>query len=88
MIYVVQRLTKERFPGAVVVPEMSTGATDGLFTRNAGIPTYGVSAIFFGQLEPSRAHGQDERVGMKAFHDSVEFWYAMVKQLTSARVSP
>ena len=43
---VVQRITKERFPCAVVVPEMSTGATDGLFTRNAGIPTYGVSAMF------------------------------------------
>ena len=85
---VVQRLTKKRFPGAVVVPEMSTGATDGLFTRNAGIPTYGVSAIFFEQLEPSRAHGQDERVGVKAFRDSVKFWYAMVKQLTSPRVSP
>ncbi len=85
---VVERLTKERFPGAVVVPEMSTGATDGVFTRNAGIPTYGVSAIFFEQLEPSRAHGQDERVGVKAFHDSVAFWYSMVKQLASPVVTP
>jgi acetylornithine deacetylase/succinyl-diaminopimelate desuccinylase-like protein len=85
---VVERLTKERFPGAVVVPEMSTGATDGLFTRNAGIPTYGISAIFFEQLEPSRAHGQDERVGVKAFHDSVEFWYRMVKQLASPAITP
>jgi acetylornithine deacetylase/succinyl-diaminopimelate desuccinylase-like protein len=85
---VVERLTKERFPGAVVVPEMSTGATDGLFTRNAGIPTYGISAIFFEQLEPSRAHGQDERVGVKSFHDSVEFWYRMVKQLASPAITP
>ncbi len=85
---VVERLTKERFPGAVVVPELSTGATDGVFTRNAGIPTYGVSAIFFEQLEPSRAHGQDERVGVKAFHDSVAFWYSMVKQLTSPALTP
>ena len=85
---VVERLTKERFPGAVVVPEMSTGATDGLFTRNAGIPTYGISAIFFEQLEPSRAHGQDERVGVKAFHDSVDFWYRMVKQLASPAITP
>ena len=60
---VVQRITTARFPGAVVVPEMSTGATDGLFTRNAGIPTSGVAATFLEQLEPSRAHGQDERVG-------------------------
>ena len=85
---VVERLTKERFPGAVVVPEMSTGATDGLFTRNAGIPTYGISAVFFEQLEPSRAHGQDERVGVKAVHDSVDFWYRMVKQLASPAMTP
>jgi acetylornithine deacetylase/succinyl-diaminopimelate desuccinylase-like protein len=78
---VVERLTTARFPGAVVVPEMSAGATDGLFTRNAGIPTYAVSSIFFEQGEPSREHGQEERVGVKAFHDGVAFWEAMVKAL-------
>ena len=85
---VVTQLTNERFPGAVVVPEMSTGATDGLFTRNAGIPTYGVSSIFFEQTEPSRAHGQDERVGVKAFHDAVAFWYSMVKSLATRPLTP
>ncbi|MBI3789606.1 MAG: M20/M25/M40 family metallo-hydrolase [Gemmatimonadetes bacterium] len=82
------KLTNERFPGATVIPEMSTGATDGLFTRNAGIPTYGVSAVFAEQGEPSRAHGQEERVGVKAFHEAVEFWYEMVKQLGTASLTP
>ncbi len=85
---VVTTLTTERFPGAVVVPEMSTGATDGLFTRNAGIPTYGVSAVFFEQAEPSRAHGREERVGVKAYHDAVAFWYSMVKTLGTSTVVP
>ena len=31
----VETLTKAMFPGAIVVPVMSTGATDGLFLRNA-----------------------------------------------------
>lgn len=84
----VEAQTKAQFPGAAVVPEMSTGATDGLFTRNAGIPTYGVSAIFFEQSEPSRAHGREERVGVKAFHDAVAFWYSMVKSLTTPQVTP
>jgi acetylornithine deacetylase/succinyl-diaminopimelate desuccinylase-like protein len=77
----VERLAAEMWPGAAVVPEMSMGATDGLFTRNAGIPTYGVSAIF---SDPNdvRAHGRDERVGVKAFHDAAEFWYRLVKTLT------
>jgi acetylornithine deacetylase/succinyl-diaminopimelate desuccinylase-like protein len=85
---VVTQVSSQHFPGAVVVPEMSTGATDGLFTRNAGIPTYGIGAVFFEQLEPSRAHGQEERVGVKAFHDGVAFWYSMVKQLGTNPVTP
>ena len=84
----VTTLTAERFPGAVVVPEMSTGATDGLFTRNAGIPTYGVGALFFEQAEPSRAHGQEERVGVKAYHDAVAFWYSLVKSLATKHILP
>lgn len=85
---VVDRLTRTRFPGATVVPEMSAGATDGLFMRNAGIPTYGLTAIAFEQSEPSRAHGQEERVGVNAFHAAVRFWYEMVKSLTTPSVTP
>ncbi|MBY0489521.1 MAG: M20/M25/M40 family metallo-hydrolase [Gemmatimonadaceae bacterium] len=88
LMTVVERLTRAQFPGATVVPEMSTGATDGLFTRNAGIPTYGLSAIAFEQREPSRAHGQEERVGVNAFHAAVRFWYDMVKALTTPSVTP
>jgi acetylornithine deacetylase/succinyl-diaminopimelate desuccinylase-like protein len=76
----VERLAGEMWPGAAVVPEMSMGATDGLFTRNAGIPTYGVSAIF-DDPNDVRAHGRDERVGVKAYHDAAEYWYRLVKAL-------
>src|SRR5581483_2322992 len=41
----IERLVAELFPGVAVIPVMEAGATDGLFLRNAGIPTYGVSAI-------------------------------------------
>jgi acetylornithine deacetylase/succinyl-diaminopimelate desuccinylase-like protein len=79
LMQAVTRLTTQRWPGATVVPEMSTGATDGLYTRNAGIPTYGVGALFFEQAEPSRAHGQEERVGVAAFHQAVAFWRDLVQ---------
>jgi acetylornithine deacetylase/succinyl-diaminopimelate desuccinylase-like protein len=78
----VERLAGEMWPGVRVVPEMSMGATDGLFTRNAGIPTYGVSAVF-DDPNDVRAHGRDERVGVKAFHDAAEFWYRLVRALSS-----
>ncbi|MGH7628453.1 MAG: M20/M25/M40 family metallo-hydrolase [Gemmatimonadales bacterium] len=79
----VEQLVAEMWPGAAVVPEMSMGATDGLFTRNAGIPTYGVSAIF-DDPNDVRAHGRDERVGVKAYHEAAEFWYRLVKLLATA----
>jgi acetylornithine deacetylase/succinyl-diaminopimelate desuccinylase-like protein len=78
----IEALVGEMWPGVVVVPEMSTGATDGAFTRNAGIPTYGVSAVFE-ELDDVRAHGRDERIGVEAFHRAAEFWYRLVKRLAS-----
>ncbi|HEU5171660.1 MAG TPA: M20/M25/M40 family metallo-hydrolase [Gemmatimonadales bacterium] len=79
----VEQLVAEMWPGAAVVPEMSTGATDGLYTRNGGIPTYGVGAIFE-RVDDVRAHGRDERVGVEAFHKAAEFWYRLVRTLAAS----
>lgn len=76
----IEALVRRMWPGAAIVPEMSTGATDGLYVRNAGIPVYGVSAVFE-QINDIRAHGRDERIGVKAFHDAAQFWYELVKAL-------
>lgn len=65
-----------------VIPLMATGASDSLYLRNAGIPTYGVSAIF-DDIKESRAHGKDERVGVRQFYDSAQFLYTLVKRLSS-----
>jgi acetylornithine deacetylase/succinyl-diaminopimelate desuccinylase-like protein len=78
----VEALTAECWPGVPVMPLMATGASDGLYLRNAGIPTYGVSGIF-GDVDDSRAHGRDERVGVQQFFDGAQFLYALVKRLAS-----
>jgi len=78
----IERLTEEEWPGVPVVPTMSTGATDGLYVRNAGIPVYGVSAIFE-DPEDNRAHGRDERIAVDRFYEALDFWYRMVKELAS-----
>lgn len=78
----VERLAGEMWPGAVIVPEQSTGATDGLYTRNAGIPTYGVGALFE-EVGDIRWHGRDERVGVEAYHRAATFWYRLVRELAS-----
>lgn len=78
----IERLTGEMWPGVPVVPTMSTGATDGLYVRNAGIPVYGVGAIFE-DTGDNRAHGRDERVAVDRFYEALEYWYRMVKELAS-----
>jgi acetylornithine deacetylase/succinyl-diaminopimelate desuccinylase-like protein len=79
---VVESLTREMFPGVIVVPVMSTGATDGLYLRNAGIPTYGIDGRF-GDIDDVRAHGKDERVGVKQFFEGLEFQYRLIKGLSA-----
>ncbi len=74
----IERITSEMWPGVPVVPIMSTGATDGLYLRNAGIPTYGVSGMF-ADVDDNREHGKDERVTVKALFESFEFLFRLVK---------
>jgi acetylornithine deacetylase/succinyl-diaminopimelate desuccinylase-like protein len=77
----IERITSEMWPGVPVVPTMHTGATDGLYLRNAGIPTYGVSGLF-GDMDDERAHGRDERIGVSAFFEGQEFLYRLIKALS------
>jgi acetylornithine deacetylase/succinyl-diaminopimelate desuccinylase-like protein len=82
----IEGLTKEMYPGVIVVPVMSTGATDGLYLRNAEIPTYGVDGTF-GDMDDVRAHGKDERVGVKQFYEGLEFQYRLLKLLSKGQGS-
>ncbi len=76
----IEKVTGSMWPGVPVVPLMSTGATDALYLRRAGIPTYGVSGIF-SDVDDSREHGKDERVGVKEYYEGEEFLYRLVKLL-------
>jgi len=82
LLAAVERHTKELWPGVIVLPTMETGATDGLYLRNAGIPTYGVDGIF-SDVDDVRAHGRDERIGVNEFYAGREFLYRLVKTLGS-----
>ena len=60
---------------------MSTGATDGLYLRNAGIPVYGVSGLF-GDVDDVRAHGQNERIRIESYLEGQEFLYRLTQTLS------
>ncbi len=82
----IERVTDEMWPGVLVLPVMSTGATDALYLRNAGIPVYGVSGLFV-DMDDVRAHGRDERIGVESFFEGQEFLYRLVKALTGGGVA-
>ena len=80
---VIEDLSEEYWPGVPVIPSMSAGATDSRFVRGMGVPAYGHTG-FAGDVDDVRAHGQDERIGVEAFHTGVEYLYELVKRLSSA----
>jgi acetylornithine deacetylase/succinyl-diaminopimelate desuccinylase-like protein len=79
----IEKLSREFWPTAVVLPTMSAGATDGSYLRNAGIPTYGHSGLA-GDVNDIRAHGKDERILVKSFYEGEEYLYRLVKTLSGS----
>ena len=78
-----KRVVQSMWPGLTVMPSMDAGASDSKYTRNAGIPSYGATSIFF-DLEDNRAHGQDERVRADLFAEAGEFAYRLMKAFAAA----
>ena len=77
----IEQTTADMWPDVPVIPTMSTGATDGVYLRRAGIAVYGVSGMFE-DVEDVRAHGRDERIRQTWFFEGLEFGYRLVKRLT------
>jgi acetylornithine deacetylase/succinyl-diaminopimelate desuccinylase-like protein len=77
----IEQITEQMWPGVPVIPTMCTGGTDGLYFRNAGIPTYGISGLFE-DMDDVRAHGKDERIAMKSFFEGQEFLYRLMKAVS------
>ncbi|HLY58124.1 MAG TPA: M20/M25/M40 family metallo-hydrolase [Stellaceae bacterium] len=71
------------WPGLPVLPSLNIGASDSVYTRAAGIPTYGLCSIFY-DLDDDRAHGDDERIGVANFDEGVEFMYRLLKAMSAA----
>ena len=76
-----EQVAAAMWPGAPVIPEMETGASDSVYTMAAGIPSYGLNGVAIDQ-DDIRAHGKDERVRVSAFFDGVEFSYRFLKAMT------
>jgi acetylornithine deacetylase/succinyl-diaminopimelate desuccinylase-like protein len=77
-----EKTVESMWPGLPVIPDMATGASDGVYTNAAGLPTYCVSGEAIDR-DDIRAHGRDERVRVDAFYRAVDFYYRFLKAVTS-----
>jgi len=71
------------WPGLPLVPDMDAGASDSIFTRGVGIPTYGITGLFT-DIDDNRMHGRDERIRVNNFYEDVEFTYRLLKTFSAA----
>jgi acetylornithine deacetylase/succinyl-diaminopimelate desuccinylase-like protein len=76
----VEKVVHAMWPGKPIIPAMAAGASDSIFTLNAGIPSYGVGGAWE-DIDDVRAHGRDERVLVKSFYHGQEYLYRLVKRL-------
>ena len=63
-----------------VSPYMSAGASDSVFLRAQGMPVYVFNGIAY-DVDDDRSHGQDERILVASFYQSLEFDYRLLKAL-------
>jgi acetylornithine deacetylase/succinyl-diaminopimelate desuccinylase-like protein len=76
------KLVAQMWPGLKVVPAMSAGASDGVYTSAAGLPTYTIAGVAIDK-DNIRAHGRDENIGVESFDRGNEFFYRYMKLVTS-----
>jgi len=79
----VQKVVQSMWPGVPVLPNMAAGASDSIFTRNGGIPSYGIGGGW-NDIHDLRMHGRDERHEIGDFYSTVEFTYRLMKELSRA----
>ena len=83
----VTKVVHSMWPGVKVMPVMAAGASDSIFTRAAGMPSYGVGGGWW-DINDIRAHGRDERNELGNFYQTVEFSYRLMKELGTAQGLP
>jgi acetylornithine deacetylase/succinyl-diaminopimelate desuccinylase-like protein len=68
----------EQYTGVPIVPFMAPYATDGIYSRRAGIPTYGLYGMFLRDGE-DLSHSSNESLPIDRFYEALDFWYRLTQ---------
>ena len=84
MYKVMERVAKAVYPGATVLPSMSTGASDQAQLRAKGIPSYGIGpASTEADSLNYPAHGDVERLAESSLYPFVQYVWNVVTEMAA-----
>ena len=69
------------YPGVPVFPSMASGASDSMWYRHAGVPSYGASAVFIKESD-SFSHGLNERTPIASIGPAVVYFRSLFTDLS------
>jgi carboxypeptidase PM20D1 len=72
---------RAQHPNLPIIAHMSTGATDALYFRAVGIPSYTFSGIFQ-KASDEFSHGLNERVATKNLPNALKMWDSVIRELS------
>jgi acetylornithine deacetylase/succinyl-diaminopimelate desuccinylase-like protein len=80
LMAVVTKAVHARFPGIPITPSMASGASDSMYFRNKGVPSYGVSPLFMKSTD-SFSHGLNERTPLSEIAPSIVYYRNLLTTL-------
>lgn len=81
VVAVMEKLSAKYFPGVPVVPEMDTGASDGIYLEAVGIKTYGAPGAW-SNPDLNGIHGLNEHTEVRSLMVGRDYLTDLVKALT------
>jgi len=81
----ISQIAGKEFPGAPVLPYMSTGATDSMYLRMRGVQAYGLLPFPLTEDDALRMHADNERIPVDSFRKGLDFLYAIVNDFAVAK---
>jgi acetylornithine deacetylase/succinyl-diaminopimelate desuccinylase-like protein len=76
-----EKAIRSVYPGVTVIPSQTSGATDSMWYRALGVPSYGASPLFTKDSEEF-AHGLNERVRLSNIPPAIAYYRSLFTDLS------
>jgi len=82
LVKAIAAVSKQRYPEAIITYPVLAGFTDSHYFRDLGVMSYGFSPFVASPRDLGGGyHGNDERIGKKAYAEGLRFFYEVVERL-------